>query len=202
VLHEGILVKDGTTEGKKRRYLGTAFTGGTSQTPLWIDGWDGRYLYNYYNKVPREFIYQIQLASWTCPSQAAPGNWRCPNNNTGLGTVAIVAGQPDVFVHARLMIPADHPDDVSGTYRMEIGIGKNSQSAIDLGCARGAHNDVGSAQYRSLSGLWAELNTQLTTGYNYLQWLERVIHGGAGPVDNATFYGSGFRSGMVGLAVL
>ena len=72
VLQDGILCKTGALT---RRYLGTIYASGTNTTE---DSITKRYVWNYYNRVPRVMYAVESTASWAYNTTS----WRASNNST------------------------------------------------------------------------------------------------------------------------
>lgn len=165
IMQNGILVKSGATT---RRYVGTIRTTNTTITE---DSLARRFLWNYYNRVPRQLYVTDTTDSWTYATAA----WQAARN-TAANKVEYVVGASDVIAMAHVMVRLA----LAGTSTAgSVGVGVDSvvANSAQLIC--------------DLSG--TNLSAQLTgdyigypgLGYHYLQWLEYARAG------TCTFYGDG-----------
>jgi hypothetical protein len=181
---DGVLVKSGATT---RRYIGTIRTTGTATTE---DSGGGstsqtggkRFVWNYYNRVPRSMSVFDGTDSWGYTTDT----WRQANGASG-NQVEYVTGDVSVLVEAQL---------TSGTYLVantassaKVGIGISSTSSPS-GFRTQNYNTLNptgfwfaiSASYKGTPGL----------GYFYISWLEK---GAAGTTCN--FNGDGGGDGTL-----
>lgn len=116
---DGIYVKTGATT---RRYLGTFYTSSTTQTQ---DNVLQRFLWNYYNRVPRLFI-RAESTTWaytlTTVRQA---------NNSSANQVEGVIGVAEVLVQINLMCATKSDAAASSGRWAQIGIGEDATNAYD-----------------------------------------------------------------------
>ena len=185
---DGILVKSSNTS---RRYIGTIRTTSTTTTE---DSGGGittqvggkRFVWNYYNRVPR-FIRVISLTnSWTYN-----GGWRIANGGTApTNCVEYVTGDSSLLIDSEV-IGVSLVTATSSYMYVAIGIDSSTPASGNLkrGHAGSSGNQWGGphAIYSGLPGL----------GYHYIAWLER-----SGTISN-TWYGddgdtldNGVQSGL------
>lgn len=153
----GIYVKTGAVG---YRYLGTIRI--TSVTGQCEDSTSRRFVWNYYNRVPRLMIARDGTDSWTYTT----ATWRAANNNTtdGTGRVAFVVGAAEVLLKAEATATARNDVD---TLAFGVGIAldatntNHAQILGGRGQASGAYG-TGASWYR----------TYPAVGYHYLQHTE------------------------------
>jgi hypothetical protein len=172
---DGVLVKTGATT---RRYLGTFYTTSTTATE---DSISKRFLWNYYNRAPRNMQRFETNGSWTY----ATASWR-QANNSALNQIEWVTGVEEAPIALTV-----------------YGIAANASTNVLIGIGIGidtAGNTDGSTQGPTFNSLVANIGQAsfcpLTkfcgVGRHYATWVE---YSGSG---TTTFYGSAFHSGLVG----
>jgi hypothetical protein len=168
-LQDGVYVKSGTTT---RRYLGTILM--TATLGQCEDSRSKRYVWNYYNRVPRNMYCVDTTNSWTYTT----ATWRAANNNTtlGVGRVACVIGCAESLAIATLITMAKNN---TAAVWAPGGIGINATNANSAQIFGG----VAQAGEYYLSHT-AHYRGYLAVGYNYLQSLEYSDATGA-----TTWYG-------------
>lgn len=172
VLQDGLLVKTGATT---RRYLGTFYTISTTQTADSSQSSAGRYLYNYYNQVPRNMYALEATASWnyttaTWREARAQTTNQC-NWITGVAQGTVSANVLGAGLNAT---PAAYAN----------GIGYDSTTAPVTGSNIGSISSLASG-VSILTLLPSSMETQLTAvGLHYASWLEWSQAAGT-----TTFYG-------------
>jgi hypothetical protein len=209
-IFDGVRVKENSTEGKKRRWLGTAKTLGTlsSGNGVVADTVKARLLYNFYNKVPRKIENLHTTSSWT-QAQENDESWELPEDSAGF-QVGIVAGEHDVYFIATAMrvSKGDTTKDTNGTFR--LGIALDSQSAPDGDCTyqlcstvnRTGSDKAKKARDLAVSELQLVINDNDDLGYHYIQPLE-AAYGGVTGSPVTTVYGTdNCQSGLQGFVVL
>jgi hypothetical protein len=155
----GVYVKNGATD---RLYVGTIRT--TATIGQCEDSKTKRYVWNYYNRVRKNFYFIEATNSWTY----ATNTWRSLNNTTA-NRVEFVIGVAEELVNMSLRISA------SGSVNGVVGWGLDSTSSPSGLFPSMATN--------SLNVLSAEYKEVVAVGYHYLQALENAQ--GA----TITFYG-------------
>jgi hypothetical protein len=179
----GVLVKTGDVT---RRYVGTFYcnaSGGQTDDSL-----AKRYIWNYYNRVPRALRRLETTANWTY------------NTNTYRQANAATANQLDVVVGwaevvLGIRVYAANSNGTAGTLAY-TAIGEDSTSAAAAGTIIGvAPSDPTSAS--NPVQMVAELEAYPAVGRHFYVWLEKAaVAAGA-----TTFYGvsgSDYQTGMVG----
>lgn len=177
-LQNGVYVKSGATT---RRYLGTIrITATTGQSE---DSDAKRFVWNYYNGVPRRLMAQIPgvwaIASW-------PIGWRKPNNQA-YGRVEVVVGLAETLLELRATVGA-----WANTGYASIGIGEDRENGNDAHMNTRIYSAVAGE-----AGSVAVLSKYPQVGYHYYQQVEYVTDG---PV---TFVGTDstnkyFQAGILG----
>lgn len=117
VLQDGVLVKSGVTT---RRYLGTFYTSSTTTTE---DSAAKRYLFNYYNRMPR--LLEKTIAGSTTWNYTT-ATIRQANNGTGTLQVDVMVGFAEAFVDLTLQTVVLNASAVS----VQIGIGVDSTTTM------------------------------------------------------------------------
>jgi hypothetical protein len=173
---DGRLCKSGD---KTRLYLGTLRA---SNTNACADQVTMRYLWNYYNQVPRLLRSVETTASWTYGTNS----WRLANN-AGSNAVSFVLGQ-DRPVRAHVLATAD----VASGAQYAPGIGLDRTTANDATLSSVSYNanattvrDTPTADYENSPGI----------GFHTLNWIERA------PSGTPTVYGlvtDYINSGIIG----
>ncbi len=158
---DGVLVKNGATD---RMYVGTIRT--TVTTGQCEDSKTKRYVWNYFNRVRKNFYFIEATNSWTY----ATNTWRSLNNTTA-NRVEFVIGVAEELVNMSLRISASASGSVNGV----VGWGLDSTSSPS--------GLFPSMTTTTLSVLSAEYKEVVAVGYHYLQALENAQ--GA----TITFYG-------------
>ena len=113
----GVLVKSGATT---RRYLGTFYTSSTTTTE---DSATRRYLWNYYNRVPRFLNCGDTTNSWTYTT----ATWRAANNSTTEGTARftmVIGVSEDLFEATNY----SYASNSGGNVNLAVGVGIDSTS--------------------------------------------------------------------------
>lgn len=179
-----------TIAAKAGRYVGTFFTSSTTQTQ---DKGGGvttqlgaqRFLWNYYNRVPRHVAVFDSTATWTYVNPN--GTWRQANATAG-NKVEVVRGFDedlvDLYGACGITINSSASDVAMG-----VGIDSTTVNSAQIATGAGAValNGGASCRYIGLPG----------QGYHALNWLET-----AGSAANTfTFYGTdGTTFIQIGLA--
>lgn len=182
---DGVLVKSGATT---RRYLGTIRTTGTTTTE---DSGGGsttqvggkRFVWNYYNRVPRQMGVVDTTDSWSY----ADSTIRQADGATG-NKVEYVVGDAAAMVR----VEAKHFGLFLNNGSITTGVGVDSTTAFS-GIRNKAFNGTGASLSFGISGAYVG---QPGLGYHYLAWLERGETGAT-----VTLYGdegaAGGQSGLV-----
>lgn len=180
VLQDGVYVKSGATT---RRYLGTLRGTGSGTTE---DSTSKRFIWNNENRVLRHMQVTEATTTWTYNT----ATWR-PANNSSSNALQFVIGLPEVL--AKAMVTGFMSNSYGAASNQPFGIGLDSTST-NSAQAFGTMNTYSGLPIRAYYyGLPA------TSGYHYLQWLERSISNGS----TTTYYGtngggSPTNSGIIG----
>lgn len=170
-LQNGVLVRTGVPG---RRYLGTIRTTSTTTTE---DSKAKRFCWNYYNRVHRSMSVKDSTDTWAYSTNA----WRQANGSAANVVEAVVGATTPLEAHAVALGKSSIGDYISA------GIGINQTGATDS-VTTGA-TGLGVNLYVIQNS--ADYKGYLTSGYNYVAWLE---FGGTG----TTFYGdNGTTDGRV-----
>lgn len=179
---DGVLVKTGATT---RRYIGTFYTTSTTTTE---DSYAKRYLWNYYNRVPRPMRAATETTdSWNYISTT----WRQANANTA-NQLNFVIGWAEVPVTANVMATASNNP---GSQLGYVNLGYDATNAI----ATGALNNV-FVGGNGLKGAYvASLYIIPAVGVHFIAWIES----GDGSATTQTYLGDNggtqMQSGISGL---
>jgi hypothetical protein len=165
VRQDGVLVKDGAPA---YRYLGTCTT---FNSGVCRDIEAARLLWNYYNRVEKNFLVKDSTDSWT---YAVDDTWRAMDTSTN-NRVSLVIGWDEVIVKFSVHGLMSN----SSTNEGGLGIGLDSTSVNSANFFR--NRDCGSANAVYTAG--ADYIKSPGIGFHYLQILERS---GGGTM---TFYG-------------
>lgn len=179
---DGVQVKSGATT---RRYLGTGRTTGVSgQTE---DSAAKRFLWNFYNRVPRPLFIKETGATWLYSALS----WR-PINNNSATQVQIVVG----LVGARLSLTTHSVYDSGSGKNITFGIGEDQSGAVHSQSVGiyGGYNLAATQVFMTAS---TSLKIYPAIGYHYYQMIEKAHAGGT-----AMIYGPGsgeaFGAGISG----
>ncbi|HYC00454.1 MAG TPA: hypothetical protein VEC57_15055 [Candidatus Limnocylindrales bacterium] len=155
-LRDGVYVK---SDAHTRRYLGTIRATGTNQTE---DSFAKRFVWNYYNRVPRPLRVTEATNSWTYTT----ATWRQANGSTS-NQVAVVIGVAEVPLDLRLR--AGSSNDNAGV-GMSVGIGQDWTSGLPT--TGGLFGQATSPVANYIVGHVALLRLIPAVGYHYYAWLE------------------------------
>lgn len=153
----GVLVKSGATT---RRYIGTFYTTSTSATE---DSFANRYVWNYYNRVPRIMKALESTNSWTYALNTA----REANGSTS-NQLNFVIGVAEVPVDVSLI--AEMQAQAGGGTLFRIGLALDSVTVFDpltIGGGLAANNIAG-----DVIPMMARLSKFPAVGVHYAAWLE------------------------------
>lgn len=165
---DGVLVLTGTLG---RRYVGSFRTTGVSgQTE---DSASKRFVWNYYNRVPRPLLKVEATATWTYSTATMR-----QANGAATNQVEIVNGFAEEAVQLSLQALAGN---ATANVNLGVTIGEDSTSAGSAS-ATGGQTVITSGEFGAMS---ATLCKQPAVGYHYYAWLES----GGGSVTT-TWYGS------------
>ena len=172
---DGVYVK---SLDNTRRFVGTIRATGTTSTS---DSTNKRFVWNYYNRVPRSFFATDSTASWT---YGATSTWRQANTNPG-NQVEIVVGDTSA-------VEATVSTIISNTQasHTRVGIGLDTTTANSAQVSVG-YVDVAGA----INSSFAHYRTMVTSGKHSIVWIEFTQNA------TATFYGTGIgphEPGLVG----
>ena len=160
---DGIYCKTGALN---YRYLGTVRTSGAGEV---CDTEKARFIWNYYNRVPRTFFCDEDTESWTYAVRA----WR-PWNNDESNRLEFVIGVDEIPVNLDFIAGAK----ATNTHTHGIGIGLDSISAPAAYSALVFETSV------SYQGHNTHFLGYPGIGFHYLQLLECSYDG-----DSVTYYG-------------
>ena len=150
VYQDGVLVKSG---GAAFRYLGTFYTTSTTQTE---DSAAKRFLWNYYNRVFRNWIKTSGTASWTYTI----ATFRQANADATLQLDCVVGVSED-----STEITAYCPASNAGGILVSTGVGVNSTTVNSA-------QTGGSAAGGNAVGIASTYSAVLPLGRNFFPWLE------------------------------
>lgn len=174
VYQDGVLSKTGALT---RRYLGTFYTTATTTTE---DSAARRYLFNYYNRLPRSVYATDPAASWNYTTATT----RAANANTtyGQGRVGIMTGYAEDAANVTRTSASNNGTVGTGQYS---GLGLNSTTVF---------NGIQALSTSTAIVLASSVyNAILPLGMNYLQALENSAAAGT-----TTWYGtSGISSASI-----
>ncbi len=151
---DGILVKSGSPT---RRYMGTFYTTSTTTTE---DSQTKRYLWNYYNRVYRDFLRQESTASWTYTTATV----RQANANTA-NQIEFVRGVSEDAIDVTLNVSME----ASSTSDNSFGLGLDTTTSINIG--QGSGGDLVN-QTENRAALYYGLPS---AGRHYIAWLEAAL---------------------------
>lgn len=176
----GVLVKSGTTT---RRYLGSFLTTATTTTE---DSFTKRFLYNYYNRVPRELMRIETAGNWNytliTPQQA---------NDNAANQVETFTGVAESRLQLRILAPYDNANAVYA--HLMIGENATNNDATNSISPPTGNGAGGTSNYTPVQAM---LEKYPAIGYKTWLWLENSIAAGT------TRWWSGTAGGWtVGVAV-
>lgn len=159
-LQDGVLVQTGATN---KRYLGTFYTTSATTTE---DSLAKRYLWNYYNRVPRRLRRQESnnANSWAYTTATV----RQANGNV-LNQVALVVGWPEVTLQLRLNTTVANSTG-GATAHVQSGIGADSLTVFDTTDTAGGQVDCTLANAQV--AITAQNLVQPVIGFHFYAWLE------------------------------
>lgn len=153
---DGVYVKSGDTT---RRYLGTyRTTGSAGQTE---DSAAKRFVWNYYNRVPRALRVTDATASWTYTTAA----YRQANGSTA-NQVAVVVGVAEVTARISLIALVQNTNTLVNVIS---SIGEDSAVTPATGAQ---FSNVSIAAANAVQTMYAQLVRSPAIGYHYYTWLE------------------------------
>lgn len=187
-LQDGVLVKSGSLT---RRYIGTIRTvvvggGGTAQCD---DSVARRFVWNYYNRVPRILRAADPTDNWTYTTNT----WRPFNNSTvdGVGRVAMVIGVEEEPVLVREMA-APSNTTLGVNFRVGIALDNTTTPLASISYTTEAYTSVSSVNQN-----WLQNHVFVGIGYHYISTLEF-----SGTSGTTTWRGDGnttyFQTGLIG----
>jgi hypothetical protein len=182
-LQDGRYCKSGD---KTRLYLGTFHASGATTTEDTIGGTTGgrRYLWNYYNRVPRPMLVYDNTSSWSY----ATATVRVANNSLNNTCIGIVGIREDA-ISAHLTGAAFLSSNSTRTAR--IGIAINSGTAFGTFIGLGYNSTATNGWYP----MGVQLNDMPLLGYNLWAWLE------SGSDGSCSFAGTNGGTSMAGMTV-
>lgn len=180
VLQDGVYCKTGALT---RRYLGTFYTTSTTATE---DSATKRFVWNYYNRVPRTLFKTEATASWTYTT----ATWR-QANAAAANKVEVIVGVAEPILDLHLLVAAVNTTGAN----VSAGIGEDSTSAVATAGALSVFNTFNTGQAWTTGAVVRKVPA---VGYHFYAWLE--ISGAAGTTTwysaQATFTGN--QSGLAG----
>lgn len=174
-LQNGVYVQSGATN---KRYLGTCMTTGVSGECE--DSVSNRLVWNYYNRVPRQFYKVESAGSWTYSTSTV----RAMNNNTATRVSLIVGAAEGYFIGGIAAKFSTTGSAANG----EVLLADNNVDNF-ISAANPANAVANAGDYASWT---AHYVYPITLGYHFLQAVER----GFG-VGTQTYYGES-SSGIFG----
>ena len=182
----GVLVKTGATT---RRYLGTFRTDTTTTTE---DSFAKRFVWNYYNRVPRSLRVLEATNSWAYTIATI----RQANGSTA-NQLAVVIGVAEVELEAYVQVQVAS-DQAAGSIVAHVGIGEDSTTTIHTSCVRGGlFNPAANVRISPT----ASLRLYPAVGYHFYAWLERSTAAGTTTWygdDNGLLEQSGIHGSIMG----
>lgn len=166
----GVLVKTGATT---RRYVGSFRTTGSSGNSE--DSAAKRYLWNYYNRVPRFLRVTDSTNTWAYNT----ATYRQANASSA-NQIDVVVGWAEVLIDVSVYAAVTNGDGVGVALR--VAIGEDSTTAPATGTMFGPVN-VNSNTGISVCPLYAHLRKYPAVGRHFYAWLE------LGAATNTTWYG-------------
>ncbi|HXG71335.1 MAG TPA: hypothetical protein VNJ04_12085 [Gemmatimonadaceae bacterium] len=158
VLQDGVLVKSGTTT---RRYLGTYRTTGTvGQTE---DSAAKRFVWNYYNRLPRALRVLEVTNSWTYTTSI----WRQANASAA-NQVAVVIGWAEVEVSTE--VRGFSSNSSATPINTSVAIAQDATNAPTTDCVGRLGHTIASGA--AAVNLTATLRTYPSVGYHFFAWIE------------------------------
>ena len=171
-LQDGIYVKSGTTT---RRYVGTIRGSASNKTE---DSQAKRFVWNYYNRVPRDLYRTDATVSWTYTTFA----WRAGNNSSS-NIVEVVVGVQETWISLRIA------QNISGTTGGYVGICEDCSNTY----ASYGDSIYGLSSMNGTVRIVAYLDKSPVPGYHYYQWTELGLGSGS-----CTRYSSGQNTAFFG----
>jgi len=176
---DGVYVKSGDAT---RRYVGTMRTAGTiGQT---VDTITQRFLWNYYNRVPRLMVKQELTSSWTYGTNA----WRYWNNSS-TNRIEMVVGVDEDIVDTVLIYNFNHAAS-NGTGASAIGL--DSSTAVSSDCF---YQECQIPPASKFEGQTSTYRAHVGIGYHFMAMIENNFQTSANMIN----YGSLSNSRRTGL---
>ncbi len=159
-LQDGVLVQTGATN---KRYLGTFYTTATTTTE---DSAVKRYLWNYYNRVPRRLVAteSNNTNSWNYTTATVRQAHANPANQ-----VNVVVGVAEVLVELRVSVTVSNSTG-GATSILQVGMAQDSITVLDQTNVYGgqiACTTVNALMTAAATGSWYP-----AIGVHYFAWLE------------------------------
>jgi len=167
----GVYVKTGDTQ---QRYLGTFRT--TAVAGQTEDSFAKRYVWNYYNRVPRIMRVLPSTDTWTYTTATL----RQANNSTA-NQLDCVVGVAEVELTADVLVPASN--DTGAT--LLVSIGQDSTTTAMTG-VRMIQVTVNASTVNNVAPVMASVRTYPPVGRHFYAWLEYSTASGV-----TTWYGDG-----------
>lgn len=179
----GVLVKSGATS---RRYVGSFRTTGSSgQTE---DSRTKRFVWNYYNRVPRPVRVVDTTDSWTYTTNT----WR-QANAAAANKVEVVCGWAEVLIELRTLVFAAN---TNAGVSMQSGIGENATNAAATFLT---YAPAYSAVANDAQAFGSHLAAYPAVGYSYYAWLESSANAGTTTWFGDNGGGTSGQSGLTGI---
>jgi hypothetical protein len=177
-LQNGVYVLSGDTT---KLYLGTIYMSATSQTQ---DAYNGRYVWNYYNRISKGMKY-ISNSNWTYSSSTI----RQANASTSYQLNFVVGVLEDTI---RAKISTVVYDPASGQSQYTLGFGTNSTTAYATNALPAVSCIPGTGFLLDTACAFYD-DFPVRIGYNFLAWLESTNATGT---SNIAFTANG--NGLLG----
>lgn len=177
-LQDGRYCKSGD---KTRLYLGTFYTTSTTTTE---DSVTKRFVFNMYNRVPRNMV-KTETSTWSYTTDTTR-----QANGASANKVEFIVGLSEDVITASVKGVVELASNT--TRGAKTGVGLDTTSAFS-GLVQQAYNANASSIFFPLGG---EYSDYPAVGYHYLSWNERGASAGTCVFEGAA--GSGQQSGLYG----
>jgi len=157
---DGVYVKTGAAT---RLYLGSFRT--TAAAGQTEDSVTKRYVWNYYNRVPRTLLRTETTASWNYNT----ATWRQANNSTA-NQVDLVVGVQEVLLYLSLRVDVTDVTAPGSTSQAFAGIGEDSTTAFVVGMTGTFQAATNAVQSTLIS---PEISKYPAIGRHIYAWIER-----------------------------
>lgn len=169
--HQGVYVEADTTDGKKRRWLGIAYSYNNSSTVNFKDEKALRLICNHYNKQLKNIGMTNPYSSDTSDSGPATSWEKWNSNSTDWDVYFVTNAESGLSMYADLIA---NTADTSAT--LMVGIGLNSGTVLATGASTGVNYnaDTASNVTKDIHSTLILEPSDLAIGYNYITPLQKV----------------------------